>query len=252
MERSEEVGTESSEECSSQTTIAPEEGRSDLKGSIIIAVLESYEVVRRQLRLFEFLFEGRDDLELILVDDGSRPPIEGVCGKPSIRHFRYLQTRDYRPWSQPCARNAGASIARGEYFLFTDIDHILTPAAMEALYRFDGDKMHFQRMYALLGESGQIIRNHPLLLEYGCPEKDLDVVSSHENTFIIRAELFWELAGYDSRFCGKYGGDDTDFNRRYGELHRRGIAKRSERGPMIYVYPDPRRDVKRLFHSLRW
>ena len=24
------------------------------------------------------------------------------------------------------------------------------------------------------------------------------------------------LGGYDTKFCGKYGGDDTDFSKRYG------------------------------------
>jgi hypothetical protein len=71
--------------------------------SLIVAVLESHEVVRRQL-----LHLGRiltPDCELILVDDGSVPSLEAICAaveKPFP--FTLHCTHDRRPWTQPHAR----------------------------------------------------------------------------------------------------------------------------------------------------
>ena len=59
------------------------------------------------------------------------------------------------------------------------------------------------------------------------------------------------LGGYDESLCGKYGGSDVDLNKRYGALHREGKVARSVKVPQMFVFPDPRKDVKKLFHSLR-
>lgn len=45
-----------------------------IKCSLIIPVLESYEAVRRQI-LYMNSLNLPDDFEVIIVDDGSRPPI---------------------------------------------------------------------------------------------------------------------------------------------------------------------------------
>jgi predicted glycosyltransferase involved in capsule biosynthesis len=252
-----------------------------MKCSIIIAVLESYEVVIRQIKHFSKFLTKEPFLsscELIIVDDGSRPTILGniikefsynwkdiYCNVSSIYrlfwfydmkelfgfNFILSETNDFRPWTQPLARNKGASIASGDYLYFTDIDHILTEESILSVINFKGDKMEFSRTWAILDEDGTIIRDRDVLIDYGCKENDLNKTSSHCNTFAIKKEIFNKLDGYDQKFCGKYGGDDVDFNKRYAELHYKGEIKSSEKGPLIFVYPDPRRDKKKIFHSLR-
>jgi len=46
-----------------------------IKLSIIIPVLNSHEIVRRQIEHFKKM-DLPDDIELIIVDDGSDPPLE--------------------------------------------------------------------------------------------------------------------------------------------------------------------------------
>lgn len=218
--------------------------------SIIIAVLDSHDVVRKQLEHFNKILPGKS-VELILLDDGSDPPIRCHIG-PDFK-LRILQTNDDRPWSQPCARNFGASHAKGDYLYMTDIDHILTEESVMEALEFTDDKMVFDRKFAILDDNASICREHNILLEYGCPDHRLEAKSSHANTFVMKRQIFEQLGGYDSSFCGKYGGDDTDFNRRYGKLHYSGGCNRSVKAKsLIYVYPDPRRDIKRIFHKLRY
>ncbi len=85
------------------------------------------------------------------------------------------------------------------------------------------------------------------MLDYGLTD---DAPSIHANSFVIRRELFDQLGGYDERFCGRYGGDDIDFNTRYERLCREGRARPAEVLGEGYYYPDPAH-VKELFHPLR-
>lgn len=222
-----------------------------MKGSIIIAVLESYEIVRRQVLWFSRWMRRYPDWELLIVDDGSDPEIPMVTDAA----FRYqlVRTYDTRPWTQPCARNLGAQIARGEWLLMTDIDHIITEDAVRATNAaIDQDKIHFLRRPGVLDEEGALVTQPDVLVQYGCDPAATTRVDSHYNTFAIRANVFREMKGYDPKFCGKYGGDDTDFHRRYGTLHAEGRARRTPAATAgIYVYPDPRRDVRKVFHRLR-
>jgi len=249
-----------------------------MKCSVIIPVLDSHDVVRRQLLLFNEIVP--EDFEVIIVDDGSE---EGLyeylfhnesdlpydsescflmydalagCEVVTIGTMNYplriVITDDKQAWSQPRAHNTGAKISHGEYLLFTDIDHIFTKECMQDVANFSGDKMKFPRKYAVLDENGKIVRDKETLMEYGCKEKDLNWGSCHENTFAIRRTIFCDmLGGYDEKFCGKHGGDDTDLSRRYGQLYYAKKAKRHTMGSLIYVFPDPGRDVKSIFHHLR-
>lgn len=223
-----------------------------MKVSIVIAVLESREVLRRQARYFQGLALPKDT-EIIILDDGSKPALE-VDVTPE--NFSLIPTNDFRPWSQPCARNFGAEHAKGEYVLMTDIDHILSREAIEAVRNFDGDKMCFPRHWAILDDNGRICQETEVLFEYGL-DKDLYEQRGlhgghHANTFAMKRSIYLELGGYDEKFCGKYGGDDTNFSRRYGKHHYAGNCARHVMGPPIFVYPDPRKDVKKIFHNLRY
>ena len=100
----------------------------------------------------------------------------------------------------------------------------------------------------------KVIRNHYILEDYGCKHKDLEAGGNHANTFIMKKSIFCDLLnGYDLKFCGKHGGDDTNLNDRYGKLFYNGkqVERHSVAKNLIYVYPDPNKDVKRVFHKLR-
>lgn len=224
--------------------------------SIVIAVLESYVVLRWQLAHFENIIRelnAADSVEVIIVDDGSNPP-----NSPN-RCYDYklllVYSNDQRPWSQPCARNLGAAYALGDYLLMTDIDHIISKEALASVLAFTGDKMMFPRQWGVLLHGGEVTQDIDLLVNYGlCPraiEKNRLRAGMHANTFAIRKIIYNALRGYDESFCGKYGGDDTDFANRYSKLVASQMCAPHVKGPAIYVYPDPKRDVKGMFHTLR-
>jgi predicted glycosyltransferase involved in capsule biosynthesis len=215
--------------------------------SLIVNVLESYEVVRRQLLHLERILSP--DFELIVVDDGSTPTLEETVNSVHKTFAcRLCLTGDSRPWTQPRARNMGAALAQSKKLVFFDIDHILTWDILQNCLKYQGDKLHWWRKPGILDENGLLVTGRDELREYGLID---DSRSVHGNSFMIRRELFERLGGYDEQFCGGYGGDDVDFNNRYTELCWQGLAKIEDVLGQGYVFPDPARDLKKLFHHLR-
>jgi predicted glycosyltransferase involved in capsule biosynthesis len=215
--------------------------------SLIVNVLESYEVVRRQL-----LYLGKvltPECELIVIDDGSAPSLEETCNAVAKDHAFHLHcTRDRRPWTQPRARNIGAALAVAPRLLFFDIDHILTHELIARCLTYPGDRLHWRRRPGALNEQGRLVTDLAILAEqYGLTNQTEGV---HGNSFFIRKELFQRLGGYDERYCGRYGGDDLDFNDRYERLCRAGHARPPEVLGEGYYFPDPAR-LSHLFHSLK-
>lgn len=132
-----------------------------MKVSIIIPVLNSHEIVRRQILHFEKMGIP-DDVEIILVDDGSVPAIEVDTKLP----VTVLTTNDFREWTWPLARNAGAKLAKGDYFIMTDLDHIITREIIDQVLAFKGDHIRFNREFAILDENGNLTQDIEVLRKY--------------------------------------------------------------------------------------
>jgi len=218
-----------------------------MKLSVVYTVLDSHEVFRRQLLWFDKIVP--DDCEIIMVDDGSEPELKPTGTERY--NLKMLYTHNKIPWSIPSARNLGVRESSGKYVMIMAIDHILTRSAIEAIRRFDGDKMDFLRARAILDESGNLVTDRETLKEYVTKEDELDKIDVHYDTFAIRKSIYEELGGYDEKYDGRYGGCDVDFSHRYGALGREGKVSRCVRGPLIYAFPNPAQDVKGLFHTLR-
>ena len=174
-----------------------------IKLSIVIAVFQSYEAVRRQVLYFAKM-NLPDDIEFVFVDDGSCPPIEFPLNV--LKNCTVYETHDERPWTQGIARNKGCEIAQGEYILCTDIDHILSLEAIKACYEYTGSKMIFPRFLAVLDENGNLTQDPNIMFEYGLDPARLEskrglYASYHGNTYCMPRKLFWELGGNDERHC---------------------------------------------------
>jgi len=231
------------------------------KVSIVIAVYNSHEAVKRQKLYFDKM-NLPDDVEFIFVDDGSYPPLRDY----GIDNLRVIHTHDKRPWTQGLARNIGAKYAKGEYLFFTDIDHILSKEAIEEARNFTGDKMIFPRHYGVLLEDGTLTQDEDVLVEYGTPRERLHTkrgtyASVHGNTYVIKKSTFDMLGGYREKNCtfGHHAprrrGEDCVFNRLWNNYANKEKVW-FEVGPKIYIFPvgrynkDGDLNPKGLFHNL--
>src|SRR3990167_9299810 len=125
------------------------------KLSIIVSVLNSHELVRRQLIYLNGVLDA--DCELILLDDGSIPALRDVVDSVQKNYdLRLIETGNFEKWTQPAPRNLGAREAKYERLLFFDIDHFLTRQIIEYAKVDEIDRMFFQRLPGILDENGVI------------------------------------------------------------------------------------------------
>jgi len=203
--------------------------------SIIIPVLNSHEVLRRQFLHFEKMGIPLDT-EIIIVDDGSEPPLEYKGELP----VTMLQTGDKRPWTWALARNSGARIAKGEYLLMVDLDHIITKECIEMSRTFGGDKLCIKREFGVLTEDGDLTQDLETLVKYGFPRERFNVrgleISPLPNNFCMRKDVFWELGGYrEDLFMRPYPqGEDRLFKKAWCCSGKMAHPER----PTIYMFPN--------------
>ena len=235
-----------------------------MKVSVIIPVLNSHEVVRRQVLHFEQM-NLPDDVEVIMVDDGSTPPIEVPT---TLKHFTLLTTNDFRPWTWPLARNAGAKVARGEYYIMADLDHIVSRDFIEKTRNFTGDHIRVNREFAALDEAGHLTQDKKTLQAYGLTEKrwqDRGVkLTPHRNQFAMHRDLYAKMGGFrEDRIGLPYPQrEDGDFAKLWRQLYEAGEIRDFddvvgyEHRPLLYMFPNGKYcgDVDHnpfgLFHTL--
>jgi glycosyltransferase involved in cell wall biosynthesis len=230
-----------------------------MKLSIVIPVLNSHEVLRRQI-LFYRQMGLPDDTELIIVDDGSDPPLQimdtDLPGNVWLHH-----TDDFRPWTWALARNAGARMARGEYLLMYDLDHIVPKYAIDFIRKTNVTKVQFVREFGVLDELGRLTQDRDVLETYGLPKNVSLAHGPLPNNFAMRRDVFWELGGYREDLVTKPypQGEDRAFRSawRTYELKRGGEGSQvCEHRPRIFHFPngkyvgDVDADPQGLFHTL--
>jgi len=234
----------------------------DIKCSIVIPVLQSYEPLRRQLLYFEQFLP--DDWEVIVMDDGSDLPIMEDPNDYNY-HLKIVPTGDYRNWSQPAARNAGVKLAKGKYIFMPAVDHIVTPDVVQCINAEKFIRMNFYRHWGVLeytddSKKDVIIKtDFATLQRYGLKENLIGRKTVPYDIYAMRKDIWLEIGGYDESFVGKYGGDDVAFAKEYAKYIDGKVRENPEKKPdyeirlrdLIYVYPDPARDLLGLFHNLK-
>jgi len=233
-----------------------------MKASVIISIYQSHGALARQVKYFNKM-RLPDDVEFIVVDDGSNPPLRREDYK--LNNLSIYPTGNMLAWTQGLGRNLGAIKAQGEYLLMTDIDHILSREAIEDTRHFTGDRMMFKRYFGILTEDGNLSQDVEVLKVYGFDENRLKkfglYAGVHKNTFTIRKSTFEQLGGYDPKYSlvGYHPvsrrGDDCYFNTKWGRYaNRNGIHLAT--GSAIYMFPtgrfhrDGNLNPKGLFHNL--
>lgn len=230
--------------------------------SIVIAVLDSSEVVRRQALWFKKMYLNPEKVELILVDDGSNPPLGQYPPFTIYRHNIPAQ------WTQPAARNYGVKQAKGEYLLVTDIDHIIPYSLIKVGLETTYDFIKFKREVAVLNKDGEFVQSEEAVKSYGYKKfEDRGFhIPPHTNSFIIKRDLYLSLGGVSEKYVGtgKYPNrEEVGLRSLLKQMKANGEIKvlddtvEGDPRPTIYMIPNGRfcgdKDYNPfgLFHTLK-
>lgn len=221
-------------------------GLCEIRLSLVIPVLNSHEIVRRQLLYFASMGLP-SDVEVILVDDGSTPPLS--ANGTVVPYLRIVPTNDFRPWTQPLARNFGAKHATGEFLLMTDIDHIVPKRTIEWAMDMPYDYARFKREFGVLDEDGVFHQDIHILERYGfdtrrLPSRGLKL-PCHTQSMVIRRSVFEATGGYPTDRATHYPThDDGHMKGRIGRVARtRPVTKcpddpGNDQREFIYMFPN--------------
>ena len=223
-------------------TVAPPDGRTarsadafvpSIGVSVVIAYFEAAETLAPVLAALEGQDWPRGLLEVVVVDDGSRPPL---ARPDSPLNLRVVRLED-RGFGLARARNAGARAAAHDILVFLDADIVAAPGLVAAHARWhhaiaDALTLGFCRSVAAAGIDADDIRvTGPAALfadrpgdppwnahhmagtgELTARRDDLFRAVTGNNLGISRA-FFEEAGGFDESF-ERYGGEDTEFGYR--------------------------------------
>ena len=208
--------------------------------SVVIPTYQRPERIRQALLHFAELQFPPEDYELIVVDDGTVPPLDSAT--LAAPHGVVLTVLRVPHGGSGAARNAGVARAKGELIAFLADD---CEPASDWLQAFDA--AHRQHPHCALG--GKIIHGLPndpfsttadLLIQYMRTRGNSDPLHSTfftPNNFAVPAAGFRDIGGFDPQF--NPAGEDRDFCARWIGAGRRMItldtARVVHRHPLTFL-----------------
>ena len=231
-----------------------------MKLSIVISILNSHEIVRRQLLHFEKM-NLPNDVEFLFMDDNSDPPLSTFEGQ--LKNLRIIPTNNPKGAENVAAghfvdgrvgmaRNMGARLALGEFLLMTDIDYIIPQESIEAGRVLTYDKECFKRQFGVLLEDGTTTQDINVMKQYGLLQKRIEgrnlLMAPHPNNFIMRKSTFFEIGLSVGNTAGGYredrvgwlypDGHDRWFKRDWMRYFNAGKATISPTRTTLFMFPN--------------
>lgn len=93
--------------------------------SVIVPVYNAEKTLRRCVE--SILSQTDQDIELLLVNDGSTDSSEAICNEYVEKKRRAILLNKVNGWGVSSARNLGIDYASGDWLLFVDSDDYIEP-----------------------------------------------------------------------------------------------------------------------------
>ena len=156
--------------------------------------------------------------EIIVCDSSPGAEVQNLTARYPVRFIK--KEKKIPPG---IARNIGAESAQGELLVFIDADMILSPGALEKIWK------HYQQGQEVFSSALDLkegkkslsahIEHYLFFCEYQSSRKSGERKNLPSTVFIIKRELFFSLGGFE----GYWRGEDTEFTERIGQTGKRPI-----------------------------
>jgi glycosyltransferase involved in cell wall biosynthesis len=199
--------------------------------SVIIPTIGRQSVSRAVHSVLDQTFTA-DRFEVVVVNDSGQPlPLADWQQSQQVR----VITTNRRERS--VARNTGAAVARGKYLCFLDDDDWLLPDALEHFWRLaqqSNDADWLLGGIQIVDETGKCLAEANSGLNGNCFAQVMGGAWAPIQASLIRADVFFNVGGYNPSICGT---EDLDLCRR--------VALRGE-------FASTRDAVACLFRGMSW
>lgn len=169
--------------------------------SIIIPTYNRPQSLAECLASVSGLRGGRDQLQVIVVNDGSSEPYDSIIAEFESRlNLKYERQSNQGPAT---ARNHGAELADGRFIVFLDDDCTLPPnwyqnaSAHAAAGRVTGGRTINSLTANIFSEASQVLVDYLYSYYNADPQNALFLTT---NNFIIPRDIFQQLNGFDTDF----------------------------------------------------
>lgn len=199
-----------------------------------------------QLQLLLDSFDNQKDseglFEIVLVDDGSFPPLESKLSLSRKYKISYLYLPRNSLSCRARARNAGAELAHGEYLVFLDGDSLVNPFYIK---NYNSYFLSLPHQSFVLGSRTHLNNRAIQPLLFQSTSKTLDTIFVNNDidekftiaermnlpfheisnnwmlftscNFCIESSVFKKIGMFNERFLG-WGSEDTEFAYRAYQL----------------------------------
>lgn len=111
-------------------------GNREYKISVVTAVYNVEEYIEEMIESILDQTIGLENIQLILVDDGSQDTSGLICDKYTTLYPENIMVIHKDNGGVSSARNEGLKHVKGEYVNFTDADDMLEKNALEKMYQY--------------------------------------------------------------------------------------------------------------------
>ena len=179
------------------------------KVSVIMAVYNVEPFLREAIDSVIAQDIGFENIQLILVDDGSPDGSGAICDEYAAKYPNNIVVIHKENGGVSSARNTGLDIAEGEYLNFMDADDLLSPNVCSAVTEFfsahysDIDVVAFP-MYFFDGQTGPHILNNKFRKGSRVIDlrKEYDLIQLSTASSFLKQEALLSLnLHYDTRLC---------------------------------------------------
>jgi glycosyltransferase involved in cell wall biosynthesis len=158
-----------------------------------------------------------DDLEVIVVDDGSTDGTLALAEAWSYRDGRCRVVHLSQNAGAAQAKNMGARQAGADLLLFTDADIVVSPEVIDVILEgLDDDRVHgvvgLLGQYCSYGNFASQFKN--LWMHYTYARQPREVGLFFTSVAAIRRELFLREGGFDDHYLGASITEDIEFGQR--------------------------------------
>ena len=118
-----------------------------MKYSVIIPVYNSEKTIKRCIE--SITSQKRNDVEIIIINDGSTDMSEGFCKKLQNEYNNIVYIRKENG-GVSSARNSGLSVAKGKYIMFVDSDDYVDDKCFEIFDNYTkSDADYYQFVFSV-------------------------------------------------------------------------------------------------------